>query len=582
MQNLGWLRSFLNLDRISVCKLQSNSDIQVIAETVRDDSLPPLLSSCLSLKDILPLPYEKIFQSRMGAMINVERKTVFQIPPIHLDTPSVRLDRFTYLAEESPVLNNLKKLGVNFSCILPIFNQDAPWGLLMAQNIEATFLSSHKLETMGIVMNELSLRLVQEAQKREDQIKAEHENVLTQVTALLQSSPNPSLQDALKATVIAFQGTGGRLCVRKQNRDDSLPFGKDLTKCLAASSSMVNVYTCGLQPSLGTEADVALIEHYHRWQHQYASGNHQVWVIANLYETPELEPIFKVFKSTSIQSFVLIPFVYRQQLLGYLCVFRDFVTESGQKLSQEQKRSNIELAQRLGQQFSRIIYEWELSQQVESSSTRLSTELQQKSTQLKQVTKQQESLAEMLAEIQTSNDLEVTLKSATRALCLALEAERVAVYRFNADWGGAFIHDLGYSVPKWIRAFKLGSNTVWNDTYLQDTEGGRFRYNESLIVENVHKADLTSCHVDIYDQFSIKAFATAPVFIDKRLWGILSAYQHSCPRHWESTDVQFLTQTASALGLALQRAELINVSSGNGLRYPKLLGKINTSPEQEN
>lgn len=562
------LRSVLDLDRISIGQLRSDTHLQVVAETLREAALPPLLSSSLALNDLLPLPYEHVFRFRMGAMMNVERKTVFHIPAIQVEAPAIKLNRLTHLSARSPALKTLKAMGVHFSCMMPIFYEDSPWGLLMAHNIQPTFLLPQKLETLGIVLNELSLQLGPQAQQHRHHLQAEHDTILTQLNEILQSSPQPPLQDALDATVVALQGVGGRLCLRNPNPDAPNSSGQDLTECLAAATPPIDVYTCGLQPPFGINADKALMEPYHRWRVQQANGHPDVWVIGNLYDTPELASLYQVFKTTPIQGLVLIPLVYRQHLLGYGCVFRDWATASSPD------RATADLAKRLAQHFSRAIYEYELLQHMDASRTRLNTELHQQSTHLTQVAKQQDSLANILAEIQTSNDLEVTLKRATRALCWALEAERVAVYRFSANWGGSFVHDLGYSVPQWIRAFKLGTNTLWNDTYLQDTEGGRFRHHETLVVDDVHHAGLTSCHVDIYDQFKIKAFATAPVFIAKRLWGILGVYQHSHTRQWKSTDVQFLTQTASALGLALQRAELLNVTSGSSLRYPSWLDKL--------
>ena len=78
------LRSVLDLDRISIGQLRSDTHLQVVAETLREAALPPLLSSSLALNDLLPLPYEHVFRFRMGAMMNVERKTVFHIPAIQV------------------------------------------------------------------------------------------------------------------------------------------------------------------------------------------------------------------------------------------------------------------------------------------------------------------------------------------------------------------------------------------------------------------------------------------------------------------------------------------------------------------
>jgi len=58
-------------------------------------------------------------------------------------------------------------------------------------------------------------------------------------------------------------------------------------------------------------------------------------------------------------------------------------------------------------------------------------------------------------------------------------------------------------------------------------------------------------------QFHIRAYATAPIFIGQKLWGILAAYQHSQPHDWQETTVKSLMQVADHLGFAVKQAELL-------------------------
>ena len=576
MQNLGRLRSFLEVDRLSVCQLlPDKAKVQVVAESIHERALPPLASSRFSVETLLPIPHEQVFQLKKGVMVNAGRKTAFQFPLLEFDGSILKPNQMLRLTDDSPTLQGLRQMGVVYSCIMPIFQERSPWGLVMAHHSEETFLSSRKLGSLVMLTDQFSLGFIQETLERERQIKAEQDRAVARVTGLLQSTSAPAFQEAMNATILAFQGLGGRLCMRNPAQGDP----KDFSDCLSASTSEIKAYTYGPQLESRSAGDRALIEHYRRWQMDSASASSSVWIVPNLYQIPGLEPLYPLFESTPINSFVFIPLLHRHQMLGSLCIFRDAaIANTRPRSTGSLAQPEAELAKKLGEPFARAIYEDELSQRAESAVIHLNAELEQQSTHLNQVTEQQASLAEMLAQIQTSTDLEVTLKGTTKALCLALQAERVEVYRFGADWGGRFLNELGYSVPKWIRAFKLGANTIWNDTYLQDTEGGRFRHNEVLVVDDIYQADLSSCHRDIYEQFQIKAFATAPVFVGKRLWGVMGAYQHSQSRHWRSTDIQFLTQTSSTLGLAIQRAELMSLTSGVHARYPSLLGEFSSDP----
>ena len=53
------------------------------------------------------------------------------------------------------------------------------------------------------------------------------------------------------------------------------------------------------------------------------------------------------------------------------------------------------------------------------------------------------------------------------------------------------------------RIHLFGKNLVWEDTYLQETKGGRYRNNESFVVNDIYQAGHSRCHIDILEQFKI-------------------------------------------------------------------------------
>lgn len=169
---------------------------------------------------------------------------------------------------------------------------------------------------------------------------------------------------------------------------------------------------------------------------------------------------------------------------------------------------------------------------------------------------QQKALYRVISKIRASLDLETIFSTTTKETCKLLRAERVAVYRFSDSWGGEFINDFEFAESDWLDQ-TLGKNTVWNDSYLQENRGGRYRNNETLVINDVRAAGLSQCHLDILEQFHIRAYATAPIFIGQTLWGILAAYQHSSARTWQDSEIQFLSQVAGQLGFAVQQAELL-------------------------
>ncbi|WP_228055670.1 sensor domain-containing diguanylate cyclase [Lusitaniella coriacea] len=187
----------------------------------------------------------------------------------------------------------------------------------------------------------------------------------------------------------------------------------------------------------------------------------------------------------------------------------------------------------------------------------LEARIHKKEAALGQMAKQQKALYRVISKIRASLDLETIFRTATKETCKLLGVERIAVYRFSEDWGGEFIGDCEFAEVGWDDLETLGKNTIWNDTHLQENQGGRYRNNENLVVADVYAAGLSQCHLEILEQFHIRAYATAPIFIGQKLWGVLAAYQHSQSHEWQDLEVQFLSQVATQLGFAVKQAELL-------------------------
>jgi GAF domain-containing protein len=185
----------------------------------------------------------------------------------------------------------------------------------------------------------------------------------------------------------------------------------------------------------------------------------------------------------------------------------------------------------------------------------------QQNQKLENAIARQRALTEVVGSIRSSLDTSFIFETSCRELCKLLKLERAAIYRFNEDWSGSFISDFGMVEPQWDSGKPFGKNLVWTDTHLQETKGGRYRNNESFAVTDVYEAGHSRCHIDILDQFKIRAYALVPIFIGPKLWGLLAAYHHSSPRQWQSFEVEFLSQVAAQLGVAIQQTELLEQST---------------------
>ncbi|MBE9223254.1 GAF domain-containing protein [Cyanobacterium stanieri LEGE 03274] len=133
----------------------------------------------------------------------------------------------------------------------------------------------------------------------------------------------------------------------------------------------------------------------------------------------------------------------------------------------------------------------------------------------------------------------------------ALGADRVIVYSFDEDWAGTIVSE---SVdPQYPQAFGAKiHDPCFEEKYIDKYFSGRVQ-----ATNDIYKAGLTDCHLKQLEPFAVKANLVAPIIVQDKLLGLLIAHQCSAPRNWRSYEIDFLTQTATQVGPALERVMLL-------------------------
>ncbi|GAB1538769.1 hypothetical protein NUACC21_14330 [Scytonema sp. NUACC21] len=391
------VRSLLGTDRVMIYKFHADGSGQVIAESIYNNRLPSLLGLNFPADDI-PLHARKMFmKARARSVVNVDTRQIGQSLLRNMITGEAASGDMTYRPVDPCHVEYLTAMGVKSSLVMPIFHQEQLWGLLASHHSEPRSVPESEIEAVQTVVDQLSVAIAQHHILTQAQATAQREAVLDRITTLLHSMPTVELQTALKEVVLAFSGSGGRLCFRHQAFSLHNDTVKSLSDCLDTSHLSVNLYTCGWQPIMPEVAKYQLMEQYNVWQERYKSGNSDVWAITDIYQTPELRNLQIAFQPTKIRSMIMIPLRYRQHLLGYLSIFRNEIdTETlwaGQfdpdqrqlypRLSfevwRESKKAQacewtveeVELAQALGKQFALFIQQYEIHQQLQAFNANL-------------------------------------------------------------------------------------------------------------------------------------------------------------------------------------------------------------------
>ncbi|MEN9229670.1 MAG: PAS domain S-box protein [Thermostichus sp. DG02_5_bins_236] len=160
-------------------------------------------------------------------------------------------------------------------------------------------------------------------------------------------------------------------------------------------------------------------------------------------------------------------------------------------------------------------------------------------------------LAELSLKIRESLRLEEILETAVHEIQALLDTDRVLVYRFHADRSGRVVNERvreGYT--------PLLEQVIEDDCFRRSFYD---LYAEGRIkaVHDITAGDLSDCHINLLQHFQVKANVVVPIFLQRELWGLLIVHHCSEPRHWQSFEVELLSQLADQIGIALAQAELL-------------------------
>ncbi len=178
--------------------------------------------------------------------------------------------------------------------------------------------------------------------------------------------------------------------------------------------------------------------------------------------------------------------------------------------------------------------------------------------------------ADIALKIRQSLELDEILLTAVTEVRQLLGADRVAIFRFHPDWSGKFVVE---SVGEgWCPL--VGAIPPIADTYLQETQGGRYRQHENFAVADIYRAGHQPCHVTLLEAFQARAYAIVPIMQRDRLWGLLAAYQNTGPRAWSEDEVALLAQIGIQMGIALEQSQLVCALRESEAKFRQLAENI--------
>ena len=171
-----------------------------------------------------------------------------------------------------------------------------------------------------------------------------------------------------------------------------------------------------------------------------------------------------------------------------------------------------------------------------------------------------EILAKIALRIRQSLNLEQILHTTVAEVRPWLDSDRVLIYRFNEDLSGIVMVE-SVSQSQWSIVGNVITDPCFKESWLEQYRNGRV-----TSVENIHRGDLTPCHVEFLEQYQIQSNLVVPILLSletqdnsapqTELWGLLIAHECSKTRQWKPLEVDFLQKIATQVAIAIKQAIL--------------------------
>ncbi|MEO1391345.1 MAG: ATP-binding protein [Cyanobacteria bacterium J06634_5] len=200
--------------------------------------------------------------------------------------------------------------------------------------------------------------------------------------------------------------------------------------------------------------------------------------------------------------------------------------------------------------------------------------------------RQQRLMASIALRVSRAVSLEETLHTATEGILQLLDCDRTVIYRFNADCSGTIVAES--LLPGWT----VSLNMQIKDTCLESNISvEKYLDGHKTIIGDIHNSYLTPCHINMLEQFQVKANLVVPIVLNhpetqkKKVWGLLLAHHCRTTREWRNDELRLLDDLSVQLAIAIQQSEFVttlkskaeSLSSSNRrlVRATKLLKERN-------
>ena len=255
---------------------------------------------------------------------------------------------------------------------------------------------------------------------------------------------------------------------------------------------------------------------------QYQQG--RVQAVADIYAEDLSDCHQKILGQFQVRANLVVPLLKGEDLWGLLCVH-----QCGNPRNWEQEEI----------EFTRQIAD-NLGVALQHNQTLLEAQYQ---------AEQQKALTRIITRIRESLDLETIFTTTITQVRQLLKVDRVGIFHFDTttEWEGEFIYE--DVADGWTSAV---ANKVYDHCF-SEKFAPLYQQGRVNAISDIHQQEFKNCYLKILEQFQVRANVVAPLLKEGELWGLLCIHQCSNPRNWQSSEVEFISQIAEQLSIALKQ-----------------------------
>ncbi len=169
---------------------------------------------------------------------------------------------------------------------------------------------------------------------------------------------------------------------------------------------------------------------------------------------------------------------------------------------------------------------------------------------LRQQAERERLISSMQERIRQSLDLKEILETTVVQVREFLQCDRVAICRFGLDCSGVIVSESVNPKYRSILGLTLVNPLLEENDLPAEQLGGIYQ------VEDITQTWVNKSQVNFLTQLEVKAMLMVPIIQSSGLWGLLIAHNCATPRRWQQSQIKFLTQLATQVGIATQQSQL--------------------------